>query len=138
MNKIDTTCIIDDDPIFVYGTKRVMKEVDFTEKIVVYNNGQDAIDGLTETVNNGDNIPPVVFLDLNMPIMNGWEFLEEFNKLPEEAISGVTIYIVSSSIDPRDLEKVKQFNVVNNYIVKPVTPKDLEAIMQTIKDHKAQ
>lgn len=138
MNKIDTTCIIDDDPIFVYGTKRVMKEVDFTEKIVVYNNGQDAIDGLTETVNNGDNIPPVVFLDLNMPIMNGWEFLEEFNKLPEEAIAGVTIYIVSSSIDPRDLEKVKQFNVVNNYIVKPVTPKDLEAIMQTIKDHKAQ
>lgn len=138
MNKIDTTCIIDDDPIFVYGTKRVMKEVDFTEKIVVYNNGQDAIDGLTETINNGDNIPPVVFLDLNMPIMNGWEFLEEFNKLPEEAIAGVTIYIVSSSIDPRDLEKVKQFNVVNNYIVKPVTPKDLEAIMQTIKDHKAQ
>ena len=138
MKKIDTTCIIDDDPIFVYGTKRVMKEVDFTEKIVVYNNGQDAIDGLTETVNDGDNIPPVVFLDLNMPIMNGWEFLEEFNKLPEEAIAGVTIYIVSSSIDPRDLEKVKQFNVVNNYIVKPVTPKDLEAIMKTIKEHKAQ
>lgn len=138
MKKIDTTCIIDDDPIFVYGTKRVMKEVDFTEKIVVYNNGQDAIDGLTETVNDGDNIPPVVFLDLNMPIMNGWEFLEEFNKLPEEAIAGVTIYIVSSSIDPRDLEKVKQFNVVNNYIVKPVTPKDLEAIMKTIKAHKAE
>ena len=85
MAKINTTCIIDDDPIFVYSTKRIMKEVDFSDEIMVFNNGQDAIDGLSDMVENNLKLPPVIFLDLNMPIMNGWEFLDDFVAwLPKE------------------------------------------------------
>jgi len=129
MNKIKSACIIDDDPIFVYGTKRIMKEIDFSDTIIVYNNGQDAIEGLIKMKEEGEALPPVIFLDLNMPIMNGWEFLEDFLKIPNQNREQVTVYIISSSVDPRDLERVKKYKVVNNYILKPLSPKDLHSVL---------
>lgn len=132
IKKIESCCIIDDDPIFVYGTKRLMKEIDFCENIIVYNNGQDALDGLLEIYDSGEKLPPFIFLDLNMPIMNGWEFLDEFTKIPNNNLMKTVIYIISSSIDPRDLEKVKNYKAVNNYILKPITPKDLETVLGSV------
>lgn len=132
MNKLKSTCIIDDDPIFIYGTKRIMNEVGFSDNIIVYNNGQDAIDGLNEMTENGEDLPPVIFLDLNMPIMNGWEFLEDFVKIPNHNREKVTVYIISSSIDPRDLERIKNYKVVNNYILKPLSPEDLHSVLEKI------
>ncbi|WP_281541552.1 response regulator [Maribacter aestuarii] len=129
MKKIESCCIIDDDPIFIYGTKRLMKEIDFCDSIMVYNNGQDALDGLLELSESGQKIPPYIFLDLNMPIMDGWEFLEQFSKIPSNKIKKTTIFIISSSVDPRDLEKVKNYKAVNNYILKPITPTDLETVL---------
>lgn len=131
MKKIDSCCIIDDDPIFIYGTKRLMKEIDFCDTIMVYNNGQDALEGLLELSETGQKIPPYIFLDLNMPIMDGWEFLEEFSKIPNDKLTKTTIYIISSSVDPRDLEKVKHYKAVNNYILKPITPTDLETVLNS-------
>lgn len=129
MKKIQSCCIIDDDPIFIYGTKRLMKEIDFCESIIVYNNGQEALEGLIAISESGQKIPPFIFLDLNMPIMNGWEFLEEFTKIPNNSLKKTTIYIISSSVDPRDLERVKNYKAVNNYILKPITPTDLETVL---------
>jgi len=133
MKKIASTCIIDDDPIFIYGTKRIMTEIAFADDILIYNNGQDAIDGLTALSEEGKNLPSVIFLDLNMPIMNGWEFLEDFVKIPNQNREQVTIYILSSSVDPRDLERIKHYNVVNNYILKPISPKDLKRILEQVE-----
>jgi CheY-like chemotaxis protein len=132
MKKIDSTCIIDDDPIFVYGTKRLMNELNFSDNIFVYTNGQDAIDGLYEIIENGEELPSVIFLDLNMPIMNGWEFLEGFVKIPNNNREKVTIYIISSSVDPRDLQRIKDYKVVNNYILKPISPDDLSTILKSL------
>lgn len=130
MVKINRVCIIDDDPIFVYGTKRLMKEVDFSDTVIVYENGQDGIDGLNEMTNNGEDLPSVIFLDLNMPIMNGWEFLEDFVKIPNHKRKKVAIYIISSSVDLRDLERIKNYKVVNNYILKPLSPEDLQNVLK--------
>lgn len=130
MNKVKSTCIIDDDPIFVYGTKRLLKEIDFSDTILVYNNGQDAIDGLNQMTSEGEELPCVIFLDLNMPIMNGWEFLEDFVKISNTNREKVTIYIISSSVDPRDLVRIKSYEVVHNYILKPISPEDLKSILE--------
>lgn len=132
MKKLDSACIIDDDHIVVFGMKIMMKEVDFCEDVIVFTNGQEAIDGLTEIINRGEQLPPVIFLDLNMPIMNGWEFLEDFLKIPNNNRNYVTIYIISSSVDARDIEKSRQYGIVNNYILKPVTNKDLKNILTDI------
>ena len=129
MKKVQLCCIIDDDPIFVYGTKRIIKEVDFAESIIVYTNGQEALDGLTKICVAKEPLPDVIFLDLNMPILNGWEFLNEFKNCQSKRSKSITIYIISSSVDPRDLERVKDYNQVDNYILKPITPDDLAKIL---------
>lgn len=130
MKKIETACIIDDDSIFIYGTKRLMAEVDFCETVLIFENGQDAINGLNEITAKGEKLPAVIFLDLNMPIMNGWEFLEDFVKIPNHNREKVTIFIISSSVDPRDLERIKSYKVVNNYILKPISTNDLRSVLE--------
>jgi len=129
MKNVQLCCIIDDDPIFIYGTKRIMKEVNFAESILVYNNGQDALDGLMEKCKAKEPLPDVIFLDLNMPIMNGWEFLDEFKDCRSETSKKIIIYIISSSVDPRDLERVQNYQQVDTYILKPITPEDLAKII---------
>ena len=131
MNKLVSSCIIDDDPIFIYGTKKIMKEVNFCDTVLVYSNGQEAIEGLSELSNSDNAFPSVIFLDLNMPIMNGWEFLDLFKQIPNQNIGEVIVYIISSSVDPRDLERVKNYQMVNNYILKPITSEVLEGILDT-------
>lgn len=131
MKKVPICCIIDDDPIFIYGTKRIIKQVDFSDQIMVYNNGQEAIEGLNAIINTQQPLPDVIFLDLNMPIMDGWEFLEEFDKLTDHNLKRIIVYIISSSVDPRDLERIKNYKQVTNYILKPVTHEDLEHILRS-------
>lgn len=132
MKKIETACIIDDDPIFIYGTKRLMTEIEFCETILVFENGQDAIDGLQNIMASSDKLPSVIFLDLNMPIMNGWEFLEHFEKITNDNRKKTAIYIISSSVDPRDLERIKNYQVVNSYILKPISKEDLNSVLENV------
>ncbi len=129
MKKIEIACIIDDDPIYVFCTKRIMDLADFCESFLIFHNGKEALDKLSAIIQRNENLPEVILLDLNMPVMDGWEFLEEFTKIP--ASKTITIYIVTSSINPEDIERAEQFDNVNNYIVKPVTA---EKLMQILKD----
>ena len=130
MRKINMSCIIDDDPIFVYGTKKVMKEVDFCSDVIVYNNGKEAIDGLRNLVKEKKEMPSLIFLDLNMPVMDGWEFLDDFITIPNNNIEKVHVYVISSSIDANDFIRARNYEVVNNYILKPITPEDLVAVLK--------
>ena len=130
MNKLKNCCIIDDDSIFIYGAKRIMKETDFCESIVVYNTGDDALLGIQETYQITHILPQVIFLDLNMPIISGWEFLDEFIKMYSDSLHTTDIYITSSSVDPRDIEKIKEYELIRNYILKPITTNDLKTILK--------
>lgn len=134
MGKIESSCIIDDDPIAIYGIKKSMKEIDFCNTLIIYNNGQDAIDGLNTMVEEGTVLPAIILLDLNMPIMDGWEFLEDFIKIPNSNTEKVTIYIISSSIDPRDILKAKNYSLVSSYILKPIKSNDLVKLLSDIRN----
>ena len=127
MKNIDLACIIDDDPIFVFGAQRFMKVANFCKSLMIFGNGKEALEVLLPRLKAGENIPEVILLDINMPVMNGWEFLDEFVKVPVSR--EVTIYVVSSSIDPRDISRVKEYEQVSNYIIKPVTSKVLNEIL---------
>lgn len=128
MKKVDIACIIDDDPIFIYGTKRVMEMADFSNSIMVFNNGEEAITKLRPIMKSRETIPDVILLDLNMPIMDGWQFLDEFIKIKTE--KQVVIYIVTSSIDPEDVARAKSYEEVDNYLVKPIKADQLRCIME--------
>src|SRR6056297_406212 len=131
MSKVKSCCIIDDDPIFIYGTRRIMKETDFCDNITVFNNGEDALAGLNEMYQITHGLPQVIFLDLNMPIMNGWEFLDELIKLHNNSLNKTVIYVVSSSVDPKDIDRIKEYELISNYILKPITPNDFETILKS-------
>lgn len=132
MGRINSSCIIDDDAIFIYGTKKIMEKIDFSDEIIVFNNGQEAMEGLKLLAAQGKELPNVIFLDINMPIMDGWEFLEDFVKIPNNNRQNVTIYIISSSIDPLDIQKVQLYGLVNNYILKPIRIVDLENVLNEV------
>jgi CheY-like chemotaxis protein len=129
MKKIDIACIIDDDPIFVYGAEALMQLTNFCNSLMVFHNGDEALRNLKILISANDKLPDVILLDLNMPVMDGWEFLDEFTKIPVN--KEIIIYIVSSSIDPTDLDKAKTYSEVSNYIVKPVTTDTLEEILNS-------
>lgn len=132
MKKIDTACIIDDDPIFIYGTRKIMELTSFCEHFMIYQNGKEAFDGLKSIMELQQQMPDVIFLDLNMPIWDGWQFLDEFTKIPP--VQPILIYIVTSSINPQDIERAKTYSRVNNYFIKPITTSNLQSVLQTISN----
>lgn len=130
MKKIAITCIIDDDPIYIFGTQRMMKIADFCESFMIFNNGKNALETLEKIIAAEGTLPELILLDLNMPIMDGWEFLDEFVKIP--CNQKITIFIITSSIDVEDIKKAKTYSNVSNYILKPVTIEGLKEILEEI------
>lgn len=129
--KINTVCIIDDDPIFVYGTKILLNyNNSFCSNIIVHEDGKEALENLASLVKSKEKLPDIIFLDLNMPIMDGWEFLDEFVKLSTE--DKPRVYVVSSSIDPNDIEKAKNYGIVNDFISKPLSDLKLSNLFKQI------
>lgn len=123
--KLNTVCIIDDDPIFVYGTKVLLNyNSSFCSNIIVYENGKEALDDLRFMLKNNAELPEVIFLDLNMPVMNGWEFLDELKKM--DLPKRIGVYIVSSYVDPMDEEKSRDYDMVIDFISKPLTANKLK------------
>ena len=127
MKKIDIACIIDDDPIFIFGTKKIMQIANFCKSFMIFHNGKQAYDKLKIIIENGSQLPDLILLDLNMPIWDGWQFLDEFVKIPNE--KSITIYIITSSVDPADVIRAKSYDMVSNYIVKPITMVELKQIL---------
>lgn len=129
MEQAKKICIIDDDPIFVFTTKKRLEVSGFCEPLLVYKNGKEAFDGLKTAIDNNEPLPDVIFLDINMPIWDGWDFLNAFSKIPTE--KKINLFIVSSSNYPDDIEKAKSYNtLVSDFIVKPITAEKIEYAMR--------
>jgi CheY-like chemotaxis protein len=123
--------IIDDDTINQFVFKRIIENKKFTKKIIPFLNGQLAIDFIKTHLKDHENLPDVIFIDINMPVMDGWEFMEAFQKLPLS--KRTLIYLLSSSINPADLERAKKTNFVSDYIIKPIKNEQLDAIIQELE-----
>ena len=134
MRTYKSCCIVDDDEFFVFQTKKLMKAHIFCENVLVFSDGQDAIDGLVGLLIENISLPDVILLDLNMPRKNGWEFLEEFIKIPFSQREHCTVHISSSFISQKKIEKAKTYDVVKNYLVKPFTEKSLQQIISAKSD----
>ena len=131
--KVELACIIDDDKIYVNLVKKIIEIKKLSENLLIYKNGKEALDYFKEIMQNvtdEDKLPDIIFLDLNMPVMDGWEFLNEFIKIKNNLNKKITLYVVSSSIDPRDLERAKSFNLVTDYLIKPIELKKFEKIFE--------
>jgi len=129
MKTIEKICIIDDDAIAVFGLKRSLESIGFSNDISVFENGLDAFEKFEQQIKDESSLPSVIFIDLNMPVMDGWGFLAEFTKIYPEEKQLPEIFIMTSSIDLKDNEKAKRYGLEGSYLVKPVTSDVLERIM---------
>lgn len=118
MDNIDLVYVVDDDPLYIFSMKKVLKLTEFCNEAKFFKNGQEALDELTSQLEEGI-LPDIMFLDISMPLMNGWELLDHLVKYSR--IKEMKIFIVSSSIDPYDTGKSSSYDIVTDYIYKPIT-----------------
>lgn len=127
MAKFSEVLLVEDDPITILVCDRMIKMTSFAETVTTCENGKIAIDFLA-SLEAEQKLPPVIFLDINMPVMNGWDFLEEFESLKLKFKQLPRIYLLSSTVDPEDYQKAKKFSQVEDFISKPLSKEALNAI----------
>ena len=122
--------IIDDDETTQFVVEITIDNTNLATNIAIFSDGKEAIDYFTVNVNNRENLPDIIFLDLNMPIMDGWQFLDHFAILKPQIEKKITIFITSSSTNKNDIIRAKKYNDVTEYIVKPITEEDVIRLCQ--------
>lgn len=122
--------VIDDDDINIFIIKKIVEKTGFDINMVAKSNGQQAIDYLTETITTNQTLPNLVLIDINMPVMNGWEFVEAYQTLGIE--QNVDLYILSSSVYENDIEKTKSYSTVKGFISKPLSIERLSELIKAL------
>ncbi|MFV8355028.1 response regulator [Flavobacterium sp. XS1P32] len=130
---LDIILCIDDDAITLMLCKKVIIKSSFSHEIITVQNGEEALQyfkTLKEVENQSKALPQLIFLDLNMPVMGGWEFLDYFSTPEFAEFKNIKVVVLSSTIDPEDLEKSKQYPMVIDFLSKPIT----QAMLEYLKD----
>jgi CitB family two-component system response regulator MalR len=125
------TLIIDDDKIFVMICKKLTVKSGISEDISVCYNGAEAMDLLQISLAE-NQLPKIILLDLNMPVMNGWEFLDEFVRFKTLHQLEIPIFIISSTVHSQDIAKANTYTCVKKFFTKPLALEDFEAIKTLI------
>jgi CheY-like chemotaxis protein len=132
--KLSTAGIIDDDQIYQLVMKRTIEQSGLVKDVLQFYDGEEAIDYFRKNQQSPEALPELILLDINMPYMDGWQFLDEFIKIPFKDNYKRIIYIVSSSSTTEDLNKAKEYEVVSGYHIKPITKDMFEQMMQSLGD----
>ncbi len=130
--------LVDDDEINNFITVKLIRKAYPDSVITTYLNGRLAIDKIKNILEyNPENIPDYILLDINMPVMNGWEFLEEYKVLNLDPDKKITIYILSSSVFSNDVDKAKSYESVANFISKPLNLEAIKEVFSLMNVHSS-
>lgn len=127
-----TAAIVDDDKIFTYGFRKLTGIKGLFDEILDFCNGKEAIDYLINPLNS-THLPDVLFVDINMPIMDGWEFNEAFGEIKSLLPKKISVYNISSSIDIDDIVRAKNNPLVSDYLLKPLNENYLAEIYHKLQ-----
>ena len=120
--------LVDDNDTDNFISKRIIEITKFAKRVEVKGSGKGALDYLREFQNDTANLPGIIFLDINMPIVDGFVFLYEFEKFSELVKNKCKVIILSSSDNKRDIDKIVNNNHVIKFITKPLTETALDEI----------
>ena len=128
--KLKRILLIDDDTDCNFFQSRVLKKLNCVEQIDVVLNGQEALDFLTNKTDAGYPKPEIIFLDVNMPIMDGWEFLSAYENLTEEQKADIILIMLTTSLNPDDQSRALSSEDVSNFITKYLTEEKMMTILE--------
>lgn len=121
MEKIQCTWVIDDDPIDNITFKKLSEHAEFSEEVTGFISAVDALDRYQKLIDENSTLPSVIFLDIRMPIVSGWDFIDRYSSLPEKHTRQTAVYMLTSSVDQSDIHRAKSHPLIVDYIVKPIT-----------------
>lgn len=128
MGKLGLVMLVDDNDTDNFISKRIIEITNFADDVIVKNSGKSALDYLEENKETPDTLPEIIFLDINMPIVDGFVFLYEYEKFNNEIKDKCRVIILSSSDNKRDIDKIVNNDYVIKFVTKPLTEKTLEEI----------
>ena len=129
----ETVLLVDDNDTDNFIHKRILELAGFTKNIIIKNSGKSALEYLQANQANSDIIPGIVFLDINMPIVDGFVFLFEYDNFPEEIKEKCKIVILSSSDNKKDIDRIVDNEYVVHFITKPLSEEALEDLKNILK-----
>lgn len=122
--------LVDDDATTNYLNKRLLERMDIADSIEVVTNGEEALKFIRTSNDNQLVLPDLMFLDIKMPVMDGFEFLETYHNLPENLRKGIVVMMLTSSASFYDLERLKKYSTVEQHISKPLQEEHVRQILQ--------
>jgi len=126
--------LVDDDEINNFISIKLIKKALLTSNIMACLNGKFAIDQLVEIQKKDPaNLPDYILLDINMPIMNGWEFLDEYTRLNLDPLGKSKIFIISSSVFSNDINRARSYPLVKSFISKPLSVEKIKELFESEK-----
>jgi CheY-like chemotaxis protein len=128
MKKIKTVLLIDDDEPTNFINKKIIVASDLVDAIHITHSGQEALNLLSQPDNQNNAVPDLIFLDINMPAMDGWEFLTQYKKLKTSQKAKIVIIMLTTSLNPDDEVKAKEMKEICAFRNKPLTRHLLEEI----------
>jgi CheY-like chemotaxis protein len=130
--KYNTVMLIDDSEIDNFINQKTIDTTNFARRIYVHSSGRSALDFIKNIERNPDIenelMPELIFVDINMPVLDGFQFADEFEKINRKIKAETKIVILTTSLDPADREKSKNNSVIKGYILKPLTKEVLDSL----------
>lgn len=132
---INQVLCIDDDHITLILCDMVIKKAGFATEVITAKNGKEGLAWFSAYFSKNNTAtrpqaPQLIFLDLNMPVMNGWDFLEDYLMKYADRLPGTKVVIISSTVNPEDFSRANRYDIVIDFINKPLTIEGLEDLMQ--------
>ncbi|SDL28115.1 Response regulator receiver domain-containing protein [Catalinimonas alkaloidigena] len=126
---VEKVWVVDDDDIYQFTIRLEIERTQLAGEVKAFLNAELAIQELEAAAAEAARLPDLMLVDINMPIMDGWEFLERYRELVPRLCKKTQIYMVSSSVNASDIERAKHLSVVSDYIVKPISRDLLHALL---------
>lgn len=138
-NTLPFVAIIDDDEIHAFVIERLMYANQFAEQVSIFSNGKKALEFFSSDNHTAHQLPDIILLDIEMPVMDAWSFLDEFGKIKDKLSKEILIYILTTSISKYDEQKAASHPEVTAYLIKPLKKEDLASIAvatETVRSKK--
>jgi len=128
MNKINSVVLVDDDTTTNYVNQLLLEDLDVTHQILIAHNGEEALELISGNCENG-YCPQLILLDINMPVMNGFEFMEAYQRLASKHKQSVVVVMLTTSLNPGDVKRLQEVPI-NGFLNKPLTEDKVRALLK--------